>query len=139
VTVGRPPAAVLQVDTDDPTPPYEQVRRQLTDLVTSGVLRVGQRLPPLRQLAADLGLAVGTVARAYRELEAAGLVESRRGGGTRVAAVAPRPARELEAALAEDAGAYARRARLLGVSEDDAIRLLRQAFTAQDAPGTSPG
>jgi DNA-binding transcriptional regulator YhcF (GntR family) len=64
----------LIVDTADPTPPYEQLRRQLAGLIRSGVLEPGGRLPPLRQLAADLGLAVGTVARAYRELESAGLV-----------------------------------------------------------------
>jgi DNA-binding transcriptional regulator YhcF (GntR family) len=61
----------------------------LADLIESAVLQPGDRLPPLRQLAADLGLAVGTVARAYRELESAGLISSRHGGGTRVTATAP--------------------------------------------------
>ena len=75
----------LVVVTADPTPPYEQLRRQLDGLIRSGVLPAGSRLPPLRQLAGDLGLAVGTVARTYRELETAGLIRSRRGGGTRVA------------------------------------------------------
>jgi GntR family transcriptional regulator len=81
----------LRVATTDPTPPYEQLRRQFAELIGSGVLAAGDRLPPLRQLAADLGLAVGTVARTYRELEAAGLVASRRGGGTRVRATAAAP------------------------------------------------
>src|SRR5262245_48019824 len=49
----------LVVVTDDPTPPYEQLRRQLTELIQYGVLVPDERLPPLRQLAADLGLAVG--------------------------------------------------------------------------------
>lgn len=53
----------VTVDVLDPTPPYEQLRRQLADLVGSGVLASGDRLPPVRQLAADLGLAPGTVAR----------------------------------------------------------------------------
>ena len=79
----------LTVDTSDPTPPYEQLRRQLAALIQAAALSPGDRLPPLRQLAADLGLAVGTVARAYRELESAGRVSSRRGGGTRVSATAP--------------------------------------------------
>ncbi len=74
----------LTVVATDPTPPYEQLRRQLVALIQDGVLVGGQRLPPLRQLASDLGLAVGTVARTYRELESAGLVESRRGRGTRI-------------------------------------------------------
>ncbi|MGX6602097.1 GntR family transcriptional regulator [Micromonosporaceae bacterium Da 78-11] len=75
----------LVVVTADPTPPYEQLRRQLAELIRAGSLPAGSRLPPLRQLAGDLGLAVGTVARTYRELETAGLIVSRRGGGTRVA------------------------------------------------------
>ena len=79
-------SSALTVTPQDPTPPYEQLRRQLVDLIEGGQLVAGERLPPLRQLAGDLGLAVGTVARTYRELEVAGLVRSRRGGGTRVAA-----------------------------------------------------
>jgi GntR family transcriptional regulator len=62
----------LVVTADDPTPPYEQLRRQLVDLIRSQVIGPGERLPPVQQLAGDLGLAVGTVARTYRELEAAG-------------------------------------------------------------------
>ena len=119
----------LHVDTADPTPPFEQLRRQLRDLVTTGVLEPGDRLPPLRQLAADLGLAVGTVARTYRELEAAGLVVSRRGGGTRVAdASASRTPQAARSALQSLAVSYARHARLLGMSDDDAIRVVREAF-----------
>ncbi len=83
------PDTMLQVSTSDPTPPYEQLRRQLVELISSGRLERGQRLPPVRQLAADLGLAAGTVARTYRELETAGLVVTRRGGGTRVSTDPP--------------------------------------------------
>jgi GntR family transcriptional regulator len=107
----------LTVVTDDPTPPYEQLRRQLVELIRYGVLTPGDRLPPLRQLAADLGLAVGTVARTYRELEAAGMVVSRRGGGTRVSAVPPSGSDPAEA-LRERAAAFVREARLLGADED---------------------
>ncbi len=78
-------AVRLVVSMEDPTPPYEQLRRQLAALIGDGSLHAGDRLPALRQLAGDLGLAVGTVARTYRELESAGLVASRRGGGTRIA------------------------------------------------------
>ena len=52
----------IGVDLTDPTPPYEQLRRQLSAMIGSGELALGDRLPPLRQLAGDLGLAVGTVA-----------------------------------------------------------------------------
>lgn len=75
----------LTVDSGSPTPPFEQIREQLAGAVLAGVLEAGDRLPPIRQLAADLGLAAGTVARAYAELEAAQLVVTARGRGTRVA------------------------------------------------------
>ncbi len=88
----------ITVSTDDPTPPYEQLRRQFCLLIGTGTLSPGVRLPSLRQLAGDLGLAVGTVARTYRELETAGLVDSRRGAGTRVA---DRPLTPVQAASDE--------------------------------------
>ncbi|MDP9398446.1 MAG: GntR family transcriptional regulator [Actinomycetota bacterium] len=69
----------LVVTAADPIPPYEQLRRQPADFISSGAPPAGGRLPPLRQLAGDPGLAVDTVARAYRELEAAGLVRWPRG------------------------------------------------------------
>ena len=72
----------ITVDVASPVPPYEQIRRQIADYVGSGLLAPGARLPTMRALAADLGVAVGTVARAYGELEAAGVVASRRRTGT---------------------------------------------------------
>ena len=121
--------STVTVDVLDPTPPYEQLRRQLADLIGSGVLGAGDRLPPVRQLAADLGLAPGTVARTYRELEQAGYVRSRRGGGTRVAP-APPAAVTPERALDEAAAAYLERARVLGLSSEDALAAVRRAAGA---------
>ena len=84
----------------------------------------------MRQLAADLGLAPGTVARTYRELEQGGYVRSRRGGGTRVAP-APPAAVTPERALDEAAAAYLERARVLGLTSEDAlIAALRRASGA---------
>ena len=117
----------LTVVTGDPTPPYEQLRRQLTDLIRYGVLAPGDRLPPVRQLAADLGLATGTVARTYRELETAGLVVARRGGGTRVAA-APPAEPDPGAALRDRAAAFVREARLLGADDDQIMSLIARAL-----------
>ena len=65
---------MIHVDADDPTPPFEQIRAGLASEIQSGRLSGGRRLPTVRQLAGDLRVAVGTVARAYRELEEAGLV-----------------------------------------------------------------
>ncbi|MBX9247016.1 GntR family transcriptional regulator, partial [Actinotalea ferrariae] len=75
----------LRVDLTAPTPVYEQIRAQVAGLVAVGALAAGERLPASRDLARDLGVAVGTVQRAYRELEAAGVVTSRRRTGTVVA------------------------------------------------------
>lgn len=78
----------LSISRADPRPPYVQVRAQIQEAINTGRLPDQTHLPPVRQLAADLGLATGTVARAYKELEAEGLVRTARGAGTRV--VAPR-------------------------------------------------
>ena len=69
------------------SPPYLQVRERIESMIASGELPVGTRLPPVRQLAADLDLANGTVARAYRELEEAGWVITEGRRGTFVAGV----------------------------------------------------
>ncbi len=108
----------LVVDASDPTPPFEQLRRQLAAIVGSGELSPGDRLPPVRQLAADLGLAPGTVNRAYRELERAGLVLSRAGRGTTVAAgVTVSPARRSDE-LAQLAAGFIGTARRLGADPE---------------------
>src|SRR5438045_1348229 len=59
---------IVSVDLDSPLPPYEQIRAQITTMAASGVLPPGSRLPAIRQLAAALGLAASTAARAYRTL-----------------------------------------------------------------------
>ena len=73
---------MIQIDPASPVPPYEQVRSQVATLARDGQLPAGTRLPTVRHLAAELNLAVNTVARAYRELEAASLVETRGRHGT---------------------------------------------------------
>jgi DNA-binding transcriptional regulator YhcF (GntR family) len=117
-------SVVLTLDPDDPTPPYEQVRRQLADLITAGQLGPGDRLPSLRQLAGDLGVAVGTVARSYRELEHEGLLTSRRGAGTRVAGTGRAPARDRRQLLAGMAAEFVDRARGLGFTDDEIVLAL---------------
>lgn len=112
---------VLTLDPDDPTPPYEQLRRQLADMITAGQLGPGDRLPPLRQLAGDLGLAVGTVARTYRALEQEGLLTSRRGGGTRVSATGGAPAMDRRQMLADMAANFVTRARSLGFTDEEIV------------------
>jgi DNA-binding transcriptional regulator YhcF (GntR family) len=120
---------IVEVDPASPVPPYEQVRLQLATMIGSRVLPAGTQLPPIRQLAADLGLAVNTVARAYRELEAEGLVISRVRHGTTVAGQATGlPRAEVRRRLADAAHAYAAVVRQLGVPAADAEAALRAAL-----------
>jgi DNA-binding transcriptional regulator YhcF (GntR family) len=111
---------MITVDTTSPTPPFEQVRAQLAAQITDHVLVVGTRLPTVRHLADDLGLAVNTVARAYRELESAGLVETRGRGGTVVTAAGDTARTRLQQA--------AQTTRDLGIKPDEAIDLVRAAL-----------
>lgn len=127
------PDAVLHITTTDPTPPYEQLRRQLVELIGSGRLQAGQRLPPVRQLASDLGLAPGTVARTYRHLEAEGLVVTRRGGGTRVSSdLTGRPATASAGDLQQHVTALVRQARRLGATDSQIRDAVDQALTRAD-------
>lgn len=119
---------MLTVDPGSAVPPYEQIRSQIEAMVATGTLAAGDRLPSIRQLAHDLGLASGTVARAYTELEQAGLVVSRRRTGTVVADGVVQPAAERRRRLAEAAEQYARTTALLGVAVDDAQDAVRRAL-----------
>ncbi len=115
---------MITVDPHGATPPFEQLKQQVADRVADGRLRPGEKLPTVRALAEDLGLAPNTVARAYRELEAAGVVDTRGRSGTFVAG--DDVSREARMAAA----AYADRARALGLSDDEAVALLRRALSA---------
>jgi GntR family transcriptional regulator len=120
---------IVEVDTGSPVPAYEQVRAQIDTMIATGVLAAGAHLPPIRQLAADLGLAANTVARAYHELELAGVVASRVRHGTVVlsrAAADPLPRPEVARRLGEAAQTYARISRQLGVTVDEAQAAFRR-------------
>ena len=110
----------------DPTPPYEQVRRQLAGHIEAGRLVAGSRLPPVRQLAADLGLAAGTVARAYRELEEAGLITTGRARGTHV--TQGRGRTTFPDDVTRSAAALATLAKGRGVSMEATIAALRSVW-----------
>ncbi|GAB3171726.1 GntR family transcriptional regulator [Streptomyces incanus] len=119
-------AVTLKIHIDDSAPPYEQVRAQISEQARSGVLPVGYRLPTVRGLAQTLGLAANTVAKAYRALEADGVIETRGRNGTFVAAAGSAAEREAAAA----AQVYAERARRLGLDEDAALAAARDALRA---------
>jgi len=123
----------ISVDVTAPTPPYEQIRAQIAAYVHGGLLGDGDRLPTMRALAADLGVATGTVARAYGELEAAGLVASRRRTGTVVTAGVARPAEDEVRRTAAQLAAQARRA---GLDAETVLAIVRAALVAP-APGSA--
>ncbi|OXM63831.1 GntR family transcriptional regulator [Amycolatopsis vastitatis] len=117
----------IVVDTENGLAPWRQVHDQMVRAITTGGLPEGTRLPPIRQLARDLGLASGTVARAYRELEAAGWVATARARGTVVTIPSGRPDR---AALLRAAAAdFAAQANDLGANLDDAMAAVRAAWS----------
>ncbi|HEX5144066.1 MAG TPA: GntR family transcriptional regulator [Mycobacterium sp.] len=113
----------VQLDGNIEQPLFDQLRVQITAGIRDGRLPAGTRLPTVRDLASRLGLAVNTVARAYRELESAGIVETRGRFGSFVARQDP-----ADAAMAVAAGVYAQAARALGLGRAEAVRYLDDAF-----------
>ncbi|MFF5446582.1 GntR family transcriptional regulator [Streptomyces sp. NPDC012888] len=107
--------------------PYEQLRAQIAERARSGGLPAGYKLPTVRGLAEELGLAANTVAKAYRALEADGVIETRGRHGTFVAAAGDATAREAAAA----AQAYAERARRLGLTFDEAVSTAVEALRSR--------
>ena len=115
---------LIALDPDSPVPPVEQIRAQGAERARTGEAPVGMRLPTVRRLAEDLGLAVTTVAKAYRELEAAGVVETRGRHGTVVAASGDASRRS----AAQAAAGYARLAHGLGIPLADARAMAEAAL-----------
>ena len=122
-------ASFLTIDAAHPTPIYAQVEQGIRAAITTGRLAPGDQLPTVRQLAIDLRVNANTVARVYVDLERAGVVETRRGVGTFVAA---RP----QMAMASKRGhrdpalrALARRwfdeAAARGFTHDDVVRAVK--------------
>jgi GntR family transcriptional regulator len=125
---------IVTVDHDSPTPAFEQLRVSIRRLVSTGVLPVGARLPTVRQLAADLDLAPGTVVRAFRELELEGVIESRGRHGTRVKSrPAPPDGEQREQRLVDAATTFAAVAAELAVSDETALARVRAALEATAA------
>lgn len=114
-------------------PPTDQIHDQIHGLVATGQLAAGERLPSVRQLAKDLGVAPGTVAKAYRALEAEGFLVTRTGSGTRVSPTAATTTRPVLEAARRLAGASTH----AGNSLDDTIRILRAIWPAPPGPNAT--
>lgn len=124
---------IITVDPADREPPYQQIRVQVLAAIAAGALTADTRLPTIRQLAADLGLAPNTVARAYRELEADGAIETRGRKGTFVRVPAVEAAQDAhDRQVAEVARRFVEEARRLGTSPGEmAIALARALGTTR--------
>lgn len=123
---------MLRVDPHSEEPPFAQLRSQLTEQITAGTLQEGERLPTVRRLAGDLGIAPNTVARAYRELEGDGLIVGRGRAGTFVTGPGGghQPTAADREAAAEAALAYAKTVRSLRISTGEALVIVREALRA---------
>lgn len=118
----------ISVDNTSPMPPFAQVRSELARQINDRTLPVGTRLPTVRGLAEELGIAANTVARAYRELEAAGLIETRGRAGSFVSAAGDHSRRRVHDAAAE----YAALARRLGISAAEAQAIVAAEINQGD-------
>jgi DNA-binding transcriptional regulator YhcF (GntR family) len=109
---------------DAEVPPFEQARSQIAGQIAAGALPSGSRLPTVRALAGELGLAVNTVARVYKELEADGLIvtEGRRGTFVRSTSTG--------AAVADAVTAYVQACRRQGLTRAEALRLVEAGWTS---------
>lgn len=125
----------VRIDLDSTTPHYEQLRAQIAALVAAGDLTDGQRLPTVRALANDLGIAPGTVARTYRDLEAAGLVTTRRRVGTLVTAP---PATLSRAAVTEAAARFVQLARDHALTDTEIRDVVAAALIAGGRRAADP-
>lgn len=114
----------IRIEHGSSTPPFEQLRLQILDLVRRGELLAGARLPTVRALAADLGLAANTVAKTYRELEESGAIETRGRQGSFIAATGD--STRLKAQRA--AMGYVRTLRHLGIDDAQSLHLVEQAL-----------
>jgi len=121
----------VRLTKDDPTPPYEQLRRQIADAISSGVLPAGTQLPTVRQLARDLGVATGTIMRTYTELDTDGLIRSARGKGTTVVDAPTLAPDEQQARLDSITKTYIMDARLLGATDDQITQALSETLETE--------
>ena len=121
----------IHISTGDGLPIYLQVINQIKYLIASGRLSTGAELPPIRVLAAQLLINPNTVARAYRELEIAGIVEKRRTAGTYVSEQgSPLARRERVKILSERIDALLAEASHMGVAVDDILKLVQVRYAS---------
>ena len=117
----------LHISAHDGVPIYLQIVNQVKYLVAAGRLEPGQELPPIRTLAERLVINPNTVARAYRELELAGVVTKRRTAGTYVSdTTSPLARRERLKIVTERVDALLAEARQMNIDTETIIELIEE-------------
>ncbi|MFE9056569.1 GntR family transcriptional regulator [Streptomyces mutabilis] len=124
-----------RIDRRSGVPAYVQIVRQTEQALRMGVLRAGDRLPTAKEVVAATAINPNTVFRAYRDLEQAGLVRSRRGLGTFVTRSLARPGAEDDSPLRADLADWVARARSAGLERDDVVALVTAALDAYGTHG----
>jgi len=125
----------IHITTADGVPIYQQIVNQVKYLVASGRLSPGDEMPPIRVLAEQLIVNPNTVARAYRELESAGVVEKRRTAGTYVSEQgSPLARKERVKILTERVDALLAESRQMDVSYDDLVKLMDKRNQSMTPP-----
>jgi len=117
------------IDPASATPPYEQLRLQVIEAVRAGELVPDTRLPTVRRLADELGLAANTVARAYRELERDEVIVTRGRNGSFVAETGDATHRLAQQAASD----YAERVAQLDIAPDEALAIVTAALHSSPA------
>lgn len=113
---------MIALDSKNAAPAYDQIREQIVGLIRIGDLLPGHRLPSIRQLAGDLGIAPGTVARAFTELESSGFITTGPTG------TIVRPGQTASEPIRTAADKLAQTSRTAGLTLDDAIAALRACW-----------
>jgi GntR family transcriptional regulator len=127
----------IHISAADGVPIYQQIVNQVKYLVSSGRLAAGEELPPIRTLAEKLVINPNTVARAYRELEAAGIVEKRRTSGTYVSDQgSPLARRERLKILTERIDALLAEARQMDIAFEEVVKLAERRHTTMLSTST---
>jgi GntR family transcriptional regulator len=119
---------IVSINTSSAVPVYEQIRSQIAAMAESNALPAGTQLPSVRQLAKDLGIAPGTVAKAYQALDESGIASAHRRHGTVISDRATMSKPDRVAQLRAAAAAYAETARLLNVPSGTAASLVVRAL-----------
>ena len=122
---------MLSINYRDPRPIYEQVRDSLRQLILSGAMEPGEKLPSVRTLASSLAINPNTIQRAYRELEQLGLIYTVAGKGAFVAEDSAAKGKRKQEIL-DTVSAGLRELKMLGAEKEELIALISRVYGEEE-------